>query len=60
MFPSKVYACIQSKRPILFVGPEESDVHALCQRAQQPYVRVAPGDANGLARALDELASMPG
>jgi hypothetical protein len=55
VFPSKVYACIQSKRPILFVGPAESDVHLLCTQAGGRYRRVEPGDAAGFARALDEL-----
>lgn len=55
VLPSKVYGCIGSGRPILFVGPESSDVHLLCVRAAQHYVRVSPGDAAGFARALDEL-----
>lgn len=57
VFPSKVYGCLLSKRPIVFVGPEESDVHLLCQRSGQIYLRVAPGDADGFARALDALAT---
>jgi len=55
VLPSKVYGCIKSGRPILFVGPESSDVHLLCARGAQHYVRVAPGDATGFARALDAL-----
>lgn len=55
VFPSKVYACIQSGRPIVFVGPPESDVHLLCSAAGQRYIHVMPGDAAGLARALDML-----
>ena len=55
VLPSKVYGCIRSGRPILFVGPESSDVHLLCARGAQRYVRVAPGDAAGFARALDAL-----
>ena len=45
----------QVRPPILFVGPESSDVHLLCARGAQRYVRVAPGDAAGFARALDAL-----
>lgn len=56
VFPSKVYGCILSRRPILFVGPENSDVHMLCMRAEQPYMRVEPGDAAGFAEALDVLS----
>jgi hypothetical protein len=56
VLPSKVYACILSKRPIVFVGPTESDVHLLCAEADQRYIQIAPGDPIGFARALDELA----
>jgi hypothetical protein len=57
VFPSKVYACILSGRPIIFVGPKESDVHLLCTRARQRYIHIAPGDAEGFAKALDELSA---
>lgn len=56
VFPSKVYACLLSRRPIVFVGPTSSDVHLLCTRAQQTYFQVAPGDSAGFARVLDELS----
>lgn len=59
VLPSKVYGCILSRRPIVFVGPTASDVHLLCSRAEQPYFRVAPGDAAGFARALDRLGGTP-
>lgn len=58
VFPSKVYACILSNRPILFVGPEGSDVHLLCTQAHSAYVRVPPGDPRGFAQALDDLGAM--
>lgn len=56
VFPSKVYACILSSRPIVFVGPTSSDVHLLCTRVQQPYIQVTPGDDTGFARALEQLS----
>lgn len=56
VFPSKVYACILSRRPIVFVGPTSSDVHLLCMRAQQPYIQVTPGDGAGFAQALEQLS----
>ena len=56
VFPSKVYACILSGRPIIFVGPKSSDVHLLCSRALQRYIQVTPGDADAFAQALDEMA----
>ncbi|HVZ52620.1 MAG TPA: glycosyltransferase [Pseudolabrys sp.] len=59
VLPSKVYGCILSRRPIVYVGPTGSDVHLLCSRAQQAYFRVAPGDVAGFARALDALGRPP-
>jgi hypothetical protein len=57
VLPSKVYACIESRRPILFVGPATSDVHVLCMRSEQLlYRRIEPGDANGFAEALEYFA----
>ena len=56
VLPSKVYACIASGRPILFVGPENSDVHLLCSEAQSiTYERVEPGDVDGFAAAIERL-----
>jgi hypothetical protein len=57
VLPSKVYGCLASGRPIIFVGPEDSDVHLLCsQAAGQIYHRVDPGDAKSLDRALEAVA----
>ena len=38
VLPSKVHGCIASKKPILFVGSDRSDVHRLCleQRGALP------------------------
>jgi glycosyltransferase involved in cell wall biosynthesis len=56
VLPSKVYACIASGRPILFVGPESSDVHLLCSQARCiAYERVEPGDIDGFAAAIERL-----
>jgi hypothetical protein len=57
VLPSKVYGCILSRRPILFVGPKSSDVHLLCADIQQPYFQVSPGDAEGFAQALERLSA---
>ena len=65
VLPSKVYGCIASRRSVLFVGSAASDVHLLCsERLGEPgrggragYCRVEVGDAAGVARALDTLAS---
>jgi hypothetical protein len=57
VLPSKIYACLSSRRPILFVGPKSSDVHLLCTEARHPgYEQVEPGDVDGFARALARLA----
>lgn len=57
VLPSKVYGCIASGRPILYLGSERSDVHLLCRQGlpRERYRRVAVGDAPGLARALEEI-----
>lgn len=58
VLPSKVYGCIRSGRPVLFVGPEASDVDLLC-RERMPswdYRRVAVGDVEGVAAALESIA----
>jgi hypothetical protein len=57
VLPSKVYACIESARPVLFIGSRRSDVHRLCA-ARLPaarYRQVDVGDAQGAVRALREL-----
>lgn len=59
VMPSKVYACIASGRPILFIGSAGSDVHTLC-RSMLPaaaYRRVDVGDSDGACAALIELLS---
>lgn len=59
VLPSKVYACIASRRPILFVGPESSDVHRLCTEAASIYYeRIEPGDIGGFAAALERFARL--
>ncbi len=57
VLPSKVYGCIASGRPILFVGSEKSDVHLLCSKSLGlAYERVGVGDAEACRQALDGLA----
>jgi hypothetical protein len=57
VLPSKVYGCIASRRPVLFVGPASSDVHVLCRDADLPaYEHVEVGDIDGFAAALHRLA----
>jgi hypothetical protein len=57
VLPSKVYGCISSRRPILFIGPRSSDVHLLCTQARLPtYEQIEPGDASAFSAALERLA----
>ena len=59
VLPSKVWGCVASGRPVLYVGSTASDVLRICSETPGagPYLRVAVGDARGIQRALDELAS---
>jgi hypothetical protein len=57
VLPSKVYGCLASGRPILFVGSAASDVHLLCarERTDFSYWRVETGDAEGVREALERI-----
>jgi hypothetical protein len=57
VMPSKIYACIESRRPVLFVGSAASDVDLLARAAKAGrYRRVECGNAADFATALEELA----
>jgi hypothetical protein len=57
VLPSKVFGCIASRRPVLFVGPVSSDVHVLCRDPGLPaYEHFEVGDLDGYAAAPDRLA----
>jgi hypothetical protein len=56
VLPSKIYACVDSGRPVVFVGSAESDVDLLAQPARAGYWRVACGDVAGFANGLEALA----
>jgi hypothetical protein len=56
VLPSKIHACIESGKRILFIGSEASDVHRLASQAgRQMYSRVAVGDVGGLVETLHAL-----
>ena len=59
VMPSKTYGCIDSKRPVLYIGSTESDIHLLCSRSipDGMYWQIDTGDAEAVARSLDEIAS---
>lgn len=59
VLPSKVYGCIDSRRPIVFVGPKSSDVHLLCSSATGlSYQHVEAGDAHAFNTALERLVDL--
>ena len=58
VLPSKIYGCIASHRPILFIGPRGSDVHQLC--LAEPglrYQHVDVGESHNVKAVLDDLES---
>jgi len=55
VMPSKVYASLDLRAAVVFVGSAESDVDLLMRGAGLPYRRVSCGDAAGFARALESL-----
>jgi hypothetical protein len=57
VLPSKIHACIESGKRILFVGSQNSDVHLLASHALPPgqYCRVDVGDVCGLVSALHAM-----
>ncbi|MEN9580623.1 MAG: hypothetical protein RJA70_3632 [Pseudomonadota bacterium] len=55
--PSKVYSCVASGKPVMFVGSADSDVHLVCStRASDRYLRADVGDTQAVARALSQLS----
>ena len=49
--PSKIYGIMAAGRPMLFIGPEESEVAALIRQSQCGFV-VRPGDPQAAAEAV--------
>ena len=59
VLPSKIHACLDTGRPVIFVGSPRSDVHALCTEARvSGYRRVDPGDRAAMVAALEELSPL--
>jgi hypothetical protein len=57
VLPSKIHACIESGKRILFVGSEDSDVHLLANSMlpADRYYRVDVGDIEALVAALHSI-----
>jgi glycosyltransferase involved in cell wall biosynthesis len=60
VMPSKVYACLDSGKPLIFVGSDHSDVDLLARRQGNAYWRVSCGDSRAFAEALEALAERSG
>ncbi len=61
VMPSKIHGCIDSGRPILYIGPEESDI-ALLGRSDPRvprFIHVRNRDSEGVQKALEALANLP-
>jgi hypothetical protein len=57
VIPSKIYACVDSGRPVVFVGSAASDVDLLGRTAgADHYWRIECGNAAGFAAVLEQLA----
>jgi hypothetical protein len=57
VLPSKIHACIESGKRVLFIGSADSDIHLLASRAlpSDRYCRVDVGDVEGLVNALNTI-----
>jgi hypothetical protein len=57
VLPSKIHACIESGKRILFVGSKSSDVHLLASQAlpSDRYYQVDAGDVDGLVNAFHAM-----
>jgi glycosyltransferase involved in cell wall biosynthesis len=56
--PSKVYGALAAGRPIVFIGPQQSEVARLIREADVGCV-VRPGEAERLTRCLETLIDDP-
>jgi hypothetical protein len=57
VLPSKVHACIESGKRIIFIGNESSDVHLLASGARSllDYHRVDVGNVDGVVKSLHAM-----
>lgn len=49
--PSKIYGILASGRPVIFIGPDESEAAIIIREAQCGYV-IPPGDHQAVVKAL--------
>jgi hypothetical protein len=58
--PSKIYACVESGKDIVYVGSRRSDVHLIAQERKglgQLYCQIDVGDVPGVVQVLESVAS---
>jgi hypothetical protein len=57
VLPSKIHACIESGKRVLYIGSQDSDIHLLASHAlsSDRYCRVDVGDVEGLVNALSTI-----
>ncbi len=61
VLPSKVHGCVQSAKPVIFIGSRRSDVDRICKESGNGrYRQVEVGDVAAAAQALDDLGTPAG
>lgn len=57
VLPSKVYGCVASQKPVLFIGSARSDVDRVCRSGPAPhrYRQVNTGDIDRALAALESV-----
>ena len=56
--PSKLYGILAAGRPVIYIGPEDCEPAIILRRSKGGII-VKPGDVNGVADCLRELAQSP-
>lgn len=59
VLPSKVYGCVQSGKPVIFIGSKRSDVDRICRESGNArYRQVEVGDVAAAVKVLDDLGTL--
>ncbi|HSG05378.1 MAG TPA: sugar transferase, partial [Nitrospiria bacterium] len=58
LVPSKIYGAMAAGRPIIFIGPEESEAARIIRDEKIGFV-MEPGDSEGLVEVLRRLSKSP-
>lgn len=62
VLPSKVYGCVASAKPVVYIGSRKSDVDLVCRQGLPAgdYFQADSGDVDGAFRALEALGQRAG